>query len=131
LVDGVSKAEARSMFNSAAWKVIKGAFKHARCICVATYYTHVLKQWMKPTQVKGIYLIKDQHLQRTVDWLVKNLKGWNWLCGWWACDQFRVMSQWNQLSKESVNHYGMGRHIRKTHRMVRKTHNFNSQLLHN
>jgi hypothetical protein len=62
LANGVSEAEASSVFNNAAWKVIKDAFKHARCISVVTYYTQVLKQWMKPTQVKGIYLTKDQHL---------------------------------------------------------------------
>jgi hypothetical protein len=30
-----------------------------------------------------------------------------------------------------VHHYGTDRHVRKMQRMVRKTHNFNSQLLHN
>jgi hypothetical protein len=52
--------------------VIKGAFKHACCISIATYYTQGLKQQMKPTQSKEIYLTKDQHLQGTVNWLVKN-----------------------------------------------------------
>jgi hypothetical protein len=52
-------ADASFVFNNVAWKVIKDAFKHAHCIFVATYYTHVLKQQMKPTQVKGIYLTKD------------------------------------------------------------------------
>jgi hypothetical protein len=47
------------MFNNAALKVIKDTLKHARCTFVATYYTHVLKQQMKPTQVKGINLTKD------------------------------------------------------------------------
>jgi hypothetical protein len=33
----------------------------------------VLKQEMKkPTQVYGIYLTKEQHLQEHVDWLVKD-----------------------------------------------------------
>jgi hypothetical protein len=32
-------------------------------------------------QAKGIYLTKDQHLQGTVDWLVKDLETWDWLCG--------------------------------------------------
>jgi hypothetical protein len=39
LADGVSKAEASSVFINAAWKVIKEVFKNARCISVATYYT--------------------------------------------------------------------------------------------
>jgi hypothetical protein len=56
----------------------------------------VLKQEMKPTQVKGIYLTKDQHLHESVDWLVKGTEAWEWLCGWWASDKFRVMSEWNR-----------------------------------
>jgi hypothetical protein len=72
LVDGVSEVEASFRFNNVARKVIKDTFKHARCVSVATYYTQVSKQQMKPTRVKGIYLTKDQHIQGTVDWLVKD-----------------------------------------------------------
>jgi hypothetical protein len=52
LADGVSEDGASLVFNNAAWKLIKDAFKHDRCIFVATYYslvnlllfcTHVLK----------------------------------------------------------------------------------------
>jgi hypothetical protein len=59
LADGVSEAEASSVFNNVAWKVIKDAFKHACCISIATYYTWVLKQQMKPMQPQGVYLIND------------------------------------------------------------------------
>jgi hypothetical protein len=55
----------------------------------------VLKWEMKPTQVHGIYFTKDQHLQRLVDWLVKDPEAWNWLCGYWESDQFRTMSERN------------------------------------
>jgi hypothetical protein len=48
---------------------------------------------MKPTQVKWIYLTKDQHLQGSVDWLVMDLEAWDWLCGWWVSDQFRAVSE--------------------------------------
>jgi hypothetical protein len=41
LTDGVSEDEASLVFNNATFKVIKDAFKHDRCISVATYYTHV------------------------------------------------------------------------------------------
>jgi hypothetical protein len=41
LADRVNKAEASLVFNNVAWRVIKGAFMHARCISVATYYTQV------------------------------------------------------------------------------------------
>jgi hypothetical protein len=46
----------------------------------------VLKQVMKPMQVKGIDLTKDQDLQGSVDWLVKDPKAWDWLCDWWTSD---------------------------------------------
>jgi hypothetical protein len=49
LADGVSEAEANSVFNNATWKVIKDAFKHTHCISIIIYYTQVLKQQMKPT----------------------------------------------------------------------------------
>jgi hypothetical protein len=55
----------------------------------------LLKQEMKPTQVHGIYLTKEQHLQAHVDWLVKDLEAWDWLCGYWASDQFRAVLEWN------------------------------------
>jgi hypothetical protein len=41
LADGISEDEANLIFNNAAQKVIKDAFKHARCIYVASYYTQV------------------------------------------------------------------------------------------
>jgi hypothetical protein len=41
LANIVSEVEASLMFNNAAWKLIKDAIKHARCISVATYYTQV------------------------------------------------------------------------------------------
>jgi hypothetical protein len=40
LADGVSEDEASLVFNNAAWKVIKNAFKHARCISVTTVGAH-------------------------------------------------------------------------------------------
>jgi hypothetical protein len=39
LADGVSEKEANLIFNNAAQKVIKVAFKHVCCISVASYYT--------------------------------------------------------------------------------------------
>jgi hypothetical protein len=55
----------------------------------------VLKQEKKPIQVHEIYLTKEQHLQGNVDWLVKDLKGWDWLCNYWASDQFRAVPEQN------------------------------------
>ncbi len=55
MADDVSEDEANLIFNNAARKVIKDAFKHACCISVVSYYTlvnllpfcmHVLKLWI-------------------------------------------------------------------------------------
>jgi hypothetical protein len=89
---------------------------------------------MKPTDFHEIYLTKEQHLQGGLDWLVKDLEAWDWLCGDWASNEFRAVSEqnWvNRQSKPSVHHYGTNGHIRKMQRMVRKTHYFSSQLLRN
>jgi hypothetical protein len=51
---------------------------------------------MKPTQVHGNYLTKEQHLQGHVDWLVKDLEAWYWLSKYWESDQFRAMSERNR-----------------------------------
>jgi hypothetical protein len=52
-----------------------------------------------------------------VNWLVKDLEAWDWLYGWWASDQFRVVSERNRqnwLRKESVHRYGVDGHVCKT-----------------
>jgi hypothetical protein len=41
LADDVSEDKTNLIFNNAAPKVVKDAFKHARYIYVATYYTQV------------------------------------------------------------------------------------------
>jgi hypothetical protein len=41
LADNISEDEAILVFKNATLKVIKDAFKHARCISVASYYTQV------------------------------------------------------------------------------------------
>jgi hypothetical protein len=64
--------------------------------------------------VKGIYLTKDQHLQGTVDWLVKVLEASDWLYDWWVSEDFRAVSEWNRLIKESVHRYDVEGHVRKT-----------------
>jgi hypothetical protein len=34
--------------------------------------------------------------RRGVNWLIKDPEAWDWLCGYWASDHFRVMSEQNQ-----------------------------------
>jgi hypothetical protein len=77
---------------------------------------------MKPTQVHGIYLTKEQHLQG-VDWLVKDPEAWDWLYGYWASNEFRVVSEQNRLNRQSrplVHRYGADGHVCKMLRMVRR-----------
>jgi K+/H+ antiporter YhaU regulatory subunit KhtT len=70
LADGVSEAKASTVFNNVAWKLIKDTFKQVHYLSVATYYTQVLKQQMKPTQVKGTYLTKGStFMGRSIGWL--------------------------------------------------------------
>jgi hypothetical protein len=64
--------------------------------------------------VKGIYLTKDQHLQGTVDWLVKVSEASDWLYDWWVSEDFRAVSEWNRLIKELVHRYDVEGHVRKT-----------------
>jgi hypothetical protein len=83
---------------------------------------------MKPTKVHVIYLTKEQHLQG-VDWLVKDQEACDWLCDYWASDEFRAMSEQNRLNRQrkpSVHRYDVDEHVHKMQRMVRNTHNFNS-----
>jgi hypothetical protein len=56
----------------------------------------MLKQEMKPTQVYNIYLMKEQHLKGSINWLVKDPEAWDWLCGYWASDQFRAVLERNR-----------------------------------
>jgi hypothetical protein len=49
--------------------------------------------------------------------LVKDLGAWDWLCGYWASNEFRVVSEqnWvNQQSKPSVHRYDVDGHVHKT-----------------
>jgi hypothetical protein len=72
---------------------------------------------MKPTQVHGIYLTKEQNHQGNIDWLVKDLEAWDWLGGYWASDQFRAVSEqnlWNWMRKELVHRYGADGNVLKT-----------------
>jgi hypothetical protein len=41
LANDVSEDEVNLVFNNATQKVIKDAFKHARCISIASYYTQL------------------------------------------------------------------------------------------
>jgi hypothetical protein len=69
-----------------------------------------------------------------VDWSVKDQETWDWFYSYWVSDEFRAMLERNRVnwqSKPLVHRYGTDRHVRNTQRMVRKTHNFNSQLLRN
>jgi hypothetical protein len=51
-----------------------------------------------------------------VYWLVKSPEAWNWLCGYWALDEFRAVSEQNRVnrqSKPSMHRYDANGHVRK------------------
>jgi len=121
LDDDVTEEAASFVFNNAARKVIKDAFKHAQCQSITYYYTQVLKQPMTTKQAQDFHLTKEEYLQGKVDWLVKDPEAWDWLCGWWASPEFRAVSdrnRRNRKSKPGLHRYGADGHIRKTQRMV-------------
>jgi hypothetical protein len=39
---------------------------------------------MKTKDVQNLHMIKEEYLQGSVDWLVKDPDAWDWICGWWA-----------------------------------------------
>jgi hypothetical protein len=65
---------ANIVFNKVVRKVIKDAIKHAHLISTAMYYSHVLKQPIRPSLAHNIYRTKEQQLQGKVDWLIKDPK---------------------------------------------------------
>jgi hypothetical protein len=62
------------IFHNLAWKVVKDAIKHVRFQSIAYYHRNVLNQPMNTRQAKALnlYLQKEEYVQGTVGWLVKN-----------------------------------------------------------
>jgi hypothetical protein len=123
LPEGVSDQVASVVFHNSARKVVKDAIKHARFQSIAYYHRNVLNQPMNTRQVKALnlYLQKEENIQGTVDWLVKDAEVWDSLCEHWASPAFVAKSErnrQNQLSKRSVHHYGADGHVRKVQKMV-------------
>ena len=121
LDDGVSEADAHTVFHHAARRVVKDAFSDARVKAVTMYYTQVLKQPMKNKIAQDIHLTKEEYLKGSVDWLVKDGEAWDWLCGYWASDEFKAISdrnRQNRRSKPGLHRYGADGHVRKSQRMV-------------
>jgi hypothetical protein len=123
LSEGVSEQLATVIFHNSAQKVVKDAFKNARFQSIGYYHMNVLKQPMNSRQAKAsnLYLKKDEYLQGDVDWLIKDVKAWDFLCEYWASPAFVAKSERarpNWLNKRSVHHYGAYGHIRKVQRTV-------------
>jgi endonuclease III-like uncharacterized protein len=79
LSEGVFEQVASVVFHNSAWKVVKYAIKHARFHSIAYYHRNVLKHPMNARQVKALnlYLQKEEYVQGTVDWLVKDAAAWD------------------------------------------------------
>jgi hypothetical protein len=67
LVEGVSDEDASYVFNNAAHRVIKDAFKHVRCQSITYYCTHVLKREMWNSVAQDLHQAKEEYLQWKVD----------------------------------------------------------------
>jgi hypothetical protein len=75
--------------------VVKDAIKHAMFQSIAYYHRNVLTQPMKARQAKALnlYLQKEEYVQGTVDWLVKDAEAWDSLCEHWASLVFVAKSE--------------------------------------
>jgi hypothetical protein len=62
------------IFHNSARKVEKDAIKHAMFQFIAYYHRNVLNQPMNTRHAKALnlYLQKEEYVQGTVDWLVKD-----------------------------------------------------------
>jgi hypothetical protein len=121
--EGVFEQVASVVFYNLARTMVQDAIKHARFQSIAYYHRNVLKQPMNARQAKALnlYLQKEEYVQDTVDWLVKDAEAWDSLCEQWASPAFIAKSErarQNRLSKQSVHHYGADGHVRKVQRMV-------------
>jgi hypothetical protein len=63
----------------------------------------------KQAKALKLYLQKEEYVQGTIDWLVKDAEAWDSLCEHWASPAFVAKferGRQNGLSKRSVHHYG-------------------------
>jgi hypothetical protein len=75
----------------------------------------------KQAKALKLYLQKEEYVQGTIDWLVKDAEAWDSLCEHWASPTFVDKSeraQQNGLSKRSVHQYGADGNIWKVQRML-------------
>jgi hypothetical protein len=50
------------VLNNVARRIIKDAFKHARCQSITYYHTQVLKQEMKNKDAQNLHMTKEEYL---------------------------------------------------------------------
>jgi hypothetical protein len=95
LPEGVSEEVASMVFHNSAQKVVKDAIKHVKFQSIAYYHRNMLKQPMNARQAKALnlYLQKEDYVQDTVDWLVKDAEAWDSLCEHWASPMFVAKSE--------------------------------------
>jgi hypothetical protein len=123
LPKGVSELVASVIFHNSAQKVVKDAIKHARFQSIAYYHRNMLNHPMNTRQAKALnlFLQKEEYVQGTVDWLVKDAEACDSLCEHWTSPAFIAKSErarQNWLSKRSVHHYGAYGHVQKVQKMV-------------
>jgi hypothetical protein len=121
LTDSVTDVEASLIFNNVTCRVIKDAFKHVWWQAITYYHTQMVKQKMNTKYAQNLHMTKEEYLQVSVDWLVKDPKAWDWICRWWASLEFKAISDTNHQnwkSKLGLHRYRADGHVRKTRRMI-------------
>ena len=117
----MSEAYTKKVFGEAAKKVIWDSFHNARVKAVAVYYKKELKSPMTNKDAKEIYLTKEQYLKSEVDWLCKDRAAWDWLCEYWASDDYINTSKQhrsNRKKKSGLHKYGADGHVGLAQSMV-------------
>lgn len=114
---------AKAVFIKAAQKVLKDSFANARIQAVVNYFKSVEKVNKKRSaEVRRTHLTEEQYLQSSVDWIMKDMDAWRWMCKWWASPEFQQTSERNRANRTSrrgEHRYGADGHVGLSQRMVR------------
>ena len=76
---------------------------------------------MDKKMAKKIHLTAEQYRQNEVDWLSQHVEAWEWMCVYWASDEFKDLSnrnRHNRSSKPVLHNFGADGHTGKATHMV-------------
>ena len=70
----------KAIFQRAARKFVTDSLSNARIQAVCNYYKKVEKVNMGRKEGRTLHLTEQQYLQSSVDWIMKDMDAWRWLC---------------------------------------------------